>query len=72
MQIFIREIGQLLLGPELAAVLLIWLLPGAGESAVGRVIKGGSWSEDGVGRIAAVLGLPDLAEGFQRLLPPLR
>lgn len=72
MHFLIREIRELFRGPELVAVLLIWALLGAGESARGWVIEGGAWIEDRMSRVLTVCPCPELFEELQRLLPPLR
>lgn len=72
MQILIREIRELLRGPEFLAVLLVCLLLGADESAAGWVVEGSAWIEDRIGRILASCPCPQLPETLQRILPLLR
>ncbi len=72
MQILIRELRELVRGPEFLAIVLICLLLGVDAPVRTWIVEAPARIEDRVGRILAVCPVTEALEQLQRVWPSFR
>ncbi len=69
MRLLLREIRDLIRGPEFLAILLICLLLGRGGPVHVWVVQAPRWLEDTSGRLLTVCPGAEVFEALRRILP---